>query len=319
MLDTQNNVFQFGSASADLPELNKTGFTAKFEPIASVNGDLTSVKRIPQNKAVSIWADDRFLGVTGGRYKIVQNGVLFDALNQAVKKTLTSREINSALLDEKTSDGGAFSSVQYRLPALRQEIDYKNGNGTEVDFTVGFINTFDGSSSVKMRFGCYDLVCLNGMIIGDYQQATGRHTSGFDIDKLAKFIEEGIAGYKKEIIECRRMVSSPITKNQVATFLKYAIGKTENDAGLTVMNRKAEKIYNQFIEEAEGRFNRGFNVFALHSALTYYASHNDQEAGFTVRGAKDSDNEAKALNQRGEQVRNIVSSSGFRSLITAVA
>ena len=300
----------------NLPCLDNTGFNAEFD---SVRRDSTN-ELISRDDLQTIWRGDNgaYLGHAKGRYHIVQNASLFHALNEAAKNTLNAREIESAILTEKTSDGGAFSSVQYRIPAMRETIGYANGNSTEIDFTIGFINSFDGSTSVKMRFGCYDLVCLNGLVLGEFEQATGRHTAGINIAKLGKFIADGITGYKDNIRAIKNMAASPLTMDQAHTWLLDNVGHKTNDNGEKILTRLGESLFVQFKHEAQSNeFNRGFNVFALHSALTYYASHNDSDSGFTVRASGQTDNEAKSLDKRGERVRRLISRESFTDLVIA--
>ena len=313
------NLFSTDSENApaiNLPCLSDTGFTAEFD---SVRRDSTD-ELISREDLQTIWRGDNgaYLGHAKGRYHIVQNASLFQALNEAAKNTLNAREIESAILTEKTSDGGAFSSVQYRIPAMRETIGYANGNSTEIDFTIGFINSFDGSTSVKMRFGCYDLVCLNGLVLGEFEQATGRHTVGINIAKLGAFIADGITGYKNNIRDIKNMAASPLTKQQAHQWLLDNVGCKVGEGNEKTLNRLGESLYNQFKHEAtSAEFNRGFNVFALHSALTYYASHNDADSGFTVRASGQSDNEAKSLDKRGEKVRRLISRESFTDLVIA--
>jgi len=313
------NLFANDSENApaiNLPCLDDTGFNAEFD---SVRRDSTG-ELISRDDLQTIWRGDNgaYLGHAKGRYHIVQNASLFQALNEAAKNTLNVREIESAILTEKTSDDGAFSSVQYRIPAMRETIGYANGNHTEIDFTIGFINSFDGSTSVKMRFGCYDLVCLNGLVLGEFEQATGRHTAGINIARLGAFIADGITGYKNNIRAIKNMAASPLTKQQAHQWLLDNVGCKAGEGNEKTLNRLGESLYNQFKYEAtSAEFNRGFNVFALHSALTYYASHNDADSGFTVRASGSSDNEAKSLDKRGEKVRRLISRDSFTDLVIA--
>ena len=61
-------------------------------------------------------------------------------------------------------------------------------------------------------------------------------------------------------------------------------------------------------------FDRGMNVYALTSAMTYYSSHDSDE--FPVRRTGN-DNVATALEARSDEVQRWISSEPFKQLLAA--
>lgn len=315
-------------SSLDLPPLIDTGFTASIDRIVesekgikiplAYKGRGASRKKVSQVNVVYRDDTEAYLGHVGKGYAVVQNEIIYNSLNTAVKRALNCHEISGAILDEKTSHGGGFCSIQYRLPELRQPVNYANGNGTELDYTVGFINTFDGSSSLQLRLGCYDLVCTNGMLIGDFNSIKGRHTAGINMDRLTQFIQDGLNDHKLKAIEFERMSQSALALDDAKKWL-LTNREFQHTTDSEKLSRLGEAMLNQFEVEATGDNGRGFNVFALTSALTYYSSHNDDASGFKVKNSDNEDNVAAALIGRENTVQAITSRDSFKALLTAAA
>ena len=61
---------------------------------------------------------------------------------------------------------------------------------------------------------------------------------------------------------------------------------------------------------------RGPNVFSLHSALTNYSSHRNDDL-FRTRKTKHEDVEAEILLKREEEIINVINTQQFQSLIAA--
>ena len=79
----------------------------------------------------------------------------------------------------------------------------------------------------------------------------------------------------------------------------------------SMSERKAERLLDRAARECA---DRGFNVYALTSAFTYYSSHNSDE--FPIRNTGN-DNVATTLASRQSEVTRWVSSSPFQRLLAA--
>ena len=89
-------------------------------------------------------------------------------------------------------------------------------------------------------------------------------------------------------------------------------GESVIDSLPGMSKRRGKKLKEQFLLEVS---TRGSNMWALASALTYYASHNSPS--FPVKGSAANDNETKALLVRGRQVTRWLESKQFQSLAQA--
>ncbi len=77
--------------------------------------------------------------------------------------------------------------------------------------------------------------------------------------------------------------------------------------------RKAERMYQLYMHEADIR---GHNKFALYSAFTNYASYADERNGFKLR---DTDNDTQAISMWGreQEVNQWISDKRFQQLQAA--
>jgi len=80
----------------------------------------------------------------------------------------------------------------------------------------------------------------------------------------------------------------------------------------TIMDseRAADNMTNQFLSEASIR---GYNVFALYSAMTNYATYADERNGFKLR-ASNNDNTAITMFGREQNVSKWISHPAFKAL-----
>ena len=79
----------------------------------------------------------------------------------------------------------------------------------------------------------------------------------------------------------------------------------------SMSERKAERLLDRAARECA---DRGFNVYALTSAFTFYSSHNSEE--FPIRNTGN-DNIATTLSDRQSEVTRWVQSAPFQALLAA--
>jgi hypothetical protein len=78
-------------------------------------------------------------------------------------------------------------------------------------------------------------------------------------------------------------------------------------------DRKSEKMYSLFQQEASVR---GYNVFALYSAFTNYATYADDRNGFNLRNTGN-DTNAVSMFSREHDVSRWIETPQFRQLVAA--
>lgn len=284
------------------PTLEVTGFSAITAPLTfSPADDQTGLYPIPtQIGQAVIRADNRQpLGIVGQRYAIAQNPDLQAAAAEACEAALPVTALQGIALKEFTSRGGAYTRFEYTFPGMGADIRQLSGASTQLNFRVGVTNSFNGSGSIRAMAGAYDLICTNGMVIGEFESSAFRHSAGFHPGKLKAFIEIEAQRY----IERVRIWQSWALKEIRPAGAKEAL----EAAGMS--GRRVEKMMEQLEIEAQSR---GMTVWSLYSALTYYSSHNSNR--FTVRNSAAADNVAETLDRREREVSSVISNEAFLRL-----
>ena len=297
-----NNVISFPATIAAAPvlsmpeELNYIvkSAPALFEPIKGagvVDGMGFQNFRTDTEKA---------LGMVKDRYTIVQNADLFDSLAQALDGAAPARALEGAKIKPATSYQGAQAFADIAFPQLTEDLVQARGNSTALTFRLLLWNSFDGSSPVRLAAGAIDGFCSNGMIFGSYDLFGKRHTKGFSQADLEKFVGNSFLLFQEKITQLRRETFAPIELTQAEEFLKKSFSE-----------RRASALLEQFqIESVE----RGQTVWALRSALTYYASHSRH--AFVVRNTGQ-DSAAAVLYGRENEIASLFSSRDWRDLVAA--
>jgi hypothetical protein len=303
-IQANNNVFSFAAATgATFPALQETGFTAAFQPIYL--GDGSEIDQTT-GRAVVRTDTNKALGIVGNNYGIAQNNDLREVIMTACEKVMPREYLRDIGLTEQTSGGGAFTKFTFEFPnaaaTIRQTMraaGYNRVKETMLNFRVSVINSFGGRTPAILQAGAMDLVCLNGMVLADFDTSKKRHTSGFNPEYFAEFLEEQAQQFKTRVSVWQSWADKQITPSQAEETLKAA----------GISPRLTAKLMEQLDREAQAR---GQTVWALYSALTYYASHNSAEFG--VKGSGQKDNAAEALYKRSAEVSRIVSSRAWASL-----
>ncbi len=260
-----------------------------------------SYRGVGTHKAVVRTDNNRedLLGVVGIDYQIVPNDAFFGAVETAFTDQMRPDYLDSAQVMDRISRNGAFSLREYRFPALKVDV-----GGATVAYRAFAWNTYDGTGSVKLCHGAIDFFCTNGMVFGEYSTLSRRHTAGFNMPNFERFVTKGLEDWQKNARRLEVWAATTITRAQAEQCIRDLPG---------VSDRKAERLLDQYDVE---RSDRGASVWALYSALTYYATHNDEKAGFRVRRTGN-DNEAETLAKREIQVSAWTRSNAFNRLLAA--
>ena len=242
---------------------------------------------------------EKSLGAVQERYKIVQNQELFDSLAQALDGAAPARALEGAKIKPATSYGGRQAFADISFPSLTEDLVQARGNSTALTFRLLLWNSFDGSSPVRLAAGAIDGFCSNGMIFGSYDLFGRRHTKGFNQKDLSDFVGNSFVLFQDKIAQLRRETFAPVELQQAEEFLK----KNFSD-------RRAAQLLERFAVEAQ---ERGATVWALRSALTFYASHNSSQ--FSVRNTGQ-DSAAAVLYGRENEIASLFSSRDWRDLVS---
>jgi hypothetical protein len=240
------------------------------------------------------------LGMVKDRYQIVQNADLFESLAHALESAAPARSLEGAKIKPSTSYQGAQAFADIAFPRLTEDLVQARGNSTALTFRLLLWNSFDGSSPVRLAAGAIDGFCTNGMIFGSYDLFGRRHTKGFSQKDLSDFVGNSFVLFQEKITELRRETFKPIELTQAEDFLKKNFSE-----------RRAAQLLERFAVEAQ---ERGATVWALRSALTFYASHNSSQ--FAVRNTGQ-DSAAAVLYGRENEISSLFAEASWRELLAA--
>lgn len=248
----------------------------------------------PKHKAVVRTDTDEIVGIVGSNYRVLPNAEFFGMVEETIRETIDESLLAGAHVRERTT--GSWSMREYVLPEFAVRL---RGSQHETDVGLRIIasNSYDGGSSASILSGLIDFYCTNGMVVGrDVASVLARHSSGLTTQRLRNPLIQSLTTAQEHVDELQTMITTPMDEDAPVSILeKFFSGK------------RAAEIFEQLQNE---RVVRGDNVFALHSALTHYASHDS----YNTRG--DEPTSPRNMFAREHEVGRVLRSPEFRSLYT---
>jgi hypothetical protein len=242
---------------------------------------------------------DEIVGVVGANYSLLPNSVYFSTIEETMRGAIPGDMWEGVQVRDSLSRAGAFCRREYVFPAYAEQLRNTIHN-TDIGLRLIAWNSYDGGTSAGLMSGLIDFYCTNGMVVGkNIASTTARHSSRMDPQVFVEPLRRSIDQTEEMVDEVRRMARTPVTSDDAIEFLE----KTFSD-------RRAGAMHARFLAETE---QRGQNVFALLSAMTFYSSHNSEE--FPTRGREGT--ETQTLHGREIEVQRATASPAFRSLLEA--
>jgi len=254
------------------------------------------------------WAEqDTLLSIVNTKYRVVQNEEILIPMQHQMINHFDPSVLADIQIKDHIAKNGAVCFSEYILPKMKGSVETDTGHKTEIGLRFILKNTFDGSSSVVFYGGVIDFFCTNGMISGEYDVTKKRHTKNFSVDGFLAAFDNSIERHQDIVMQYQRWADKKIynTDKVVRLFRKLSTG---NEQEPKKKNGLSGKLFAQYIDEASVR---GNNVFSLVSAMTHYASHDDDR--FPLRINSDSD----SLFNRQETVRKWLNSNAFADFLEA--
>ena len=235
--------------------MNETDYIVKRVPLGI--GEASN----PNNYQALVRKDtNEVLNVVGDSYRLIQNQELFGEIESCLKHSLGEDNFNNVKIEEQVSKGGLWAKKEWIFPDIT--VETTKGSNSEIAFRVIGINAF-GSSAVKCLFGGIDSYCTNGIIIGEQVGMIKKaHYGNYVIGEAMDPVRESVERFKESGEKWREWQEVKITADDARNFL---------DKHFTL--RVAEVVLEQFKREI---LNRGKTLWALYSAMTAYASHENQ-------------------------------------------
>lgn len=235
----------------------------------------------------------RALNVVGVGYQLVQNKSLFMAIEDQFMDAFTPDELVGVKVNDSMAYDGRTCVREYQFPNVRCEAP----SVSDIAFRTIVKNGF-GGSSIALFTGAIDFFCTNGMISGKYDCMYMRHTKGLKLTNITRRIRRSIDVFYTNVSMWHEWYGKRIDNDEARGFFadKYS-------------DQLAKRLFRQYLIEAQVH---GPNMWALYSALTYYATHD--EGDFATRKT-DTNHSPVTMLKREEQVQSVVSSDTWLRLV----
>lgn len=200
----------------------------------------------------------------GANYSLVSNEEVFGRVDTLIRHQ-SGLDTNGMKIVDKLAYNGGRSYREYIFPEHQVRVtsgDGVPGVGDITELRISVINSYDGSSKVKVGVGGFRLVCLNGMTMGEkFGSFSSQHSKGFDPSSIAPRISCALTNFF-EVGEKWKVWAG--------TFCSPA----EADNIILSVAGKSEALFKQLqIFWHNEQIKMGSSLWALYNALTYWATH----------------------------------------------
>ena len=276
--------------------MNVSDFTVAERPLFMVDGKTDLPARVPEYKALYRTDTGQVLSVVKNSYRVIQNEEVFDAVEQNVVQALGHSRLVNAKIEDDIAKYGLLSMRSWVFPDIR--VRSTTTSKSDIAFRIVAINGF-GGISVKCFYGGVDFYCLNGLIVGeDYSALVFRHTKHTDTGIRFTPIRDSLKQFEEQSKIWLRWQNTEVDHESVMSFLKEIM---ESDS---LLNALKDQIFNEYVH-------RGQTLWAVYSALTFYASHND---GIFAVSERAKGNEAAVMLRRQNAVKRMVDSPQWKEM-----
>ena len=276
--------------------MNASDFTVAERPLFMVDSRADLVAEVPEFKALYRTDTGQVLSVVKNSYRVIQNEEVFDAVEQNVVQALGHSRLANAKIEDDIAKDGLLSMRSWVFPDIR--VRSTTTSKSDIAFRIVAINGF-GGISVKCFYGGIDFYCLNGMILGEnYSTVTFRHAKYIDTSVRFTPIRDSLKLFEKQSKIWLRWQNTEVDHESVISFLKEIM---ESDS---LLNALKDQIFNEYVH-------RGQTLWAVYSALTFYASHNE---GIFAVSERAKGNEAAVMLRRQNAVKRMVDSPQWKEM-----
>jgi hypothetical protein len=234
---------------------NDLFFPVKIVPLDTV---LPSGMHSSKGEQAVIRTDtNEIVKVHGARYHLIKNEDVYEDVQQTLFNH-PDIDHNGVIIKDQVARAGGLSIRSYIFP--EHEIKMKAGDSTQLRINV--INSYDGSSGLRICTGGYRLVCSNGQIIGDaISDYRTQHTSGFARQAVEPRIAASLTNFLNTGDQWRAWVNTPVSQDQVNAVLSRIAGDSD---------QLFETLVSYWKKESK---TLGFNKWALYNVMTFWSTH----------------------------------------------
>ncbi|MBH0050690.1 DUF932 domain-containing protein [Pseudoalteromonas sp. SWYJZ19] len=232
--------------------------------------DLTSM---PDRKLQAVVRKDTntVLAVHGQRYTLIKNEDVYDRVDAAIRESDALDTNGMRIVDSIAYEGGR-AIRSYIFP--EHKISIGRGRRDVTNLRLNVINSYDGSTNLRINMGGYRIVCANGMVVGtDVSNYVARHTSGFNVDEVKARVAASVENFVRMGDKWRMWSKEPCTDEKaVALVSEFARGSAA----------MRTKLFDIWLEESK---NLGKTMWAFFNALTYWSTHAEIKAASAPNAA----------------------------------
>jgi hypothetical protein len=257
--------------------------------------------KVKDKKYVINGSTGDYIGVVGDTFNCASHGDFFNGVHDTITENLGDAECEGMNMKWKVARQNAWAMLDMTLPNVTARIE-TDKHSTTIAQRIIALHGIDGSCSNQTFFGAIDFFCTNGMIRGEHDKVRRKNTSNFSMDRFIRDLRESTQSFYAQSSRLQGWANKPLFVGDVKSMLET----------LLKSDKTAEKMLTLYNQEAGVR---GQNVWALYSAFTNYASHNEVN-GFGLRNTG-KDTKAVSMFQRESKVSQWIESKPFKELIAA--
>ena len=263
------------------------------------------IERFPERCFVIREDTDEAIGIVGKDFGGVDHPTYFGQIRGAVAEELgfthkdfyDSMSINNDItIDTKVSRNGAWALEKMVSNNHKATVE-TDRHTTETALSLYAWHGVDGSTSNNVISGAIDFFCTNGMVTGDYSKIRKKNTRHFDMSRITHEMEGIYDRWLDHNAWCQKLAEKDIS----VTSLK-------NTLEVMLPERASKNMLNSVLDEFSVR---GANAWAVYSAFTQYASHEDR---FSFRQTAN-DNTLERQFKRNEDVAKWIEHPAFLQLV----
>jgi len=255
--------------------------------------------------------------IVGKGYFVKSHRDFYTPIWDKILENFDPNDVAGVEIKYKSARNGRWGMMDLVFPNIGVPIKTSNGFETTIKLRIVCWSGLDGTTANNYMLGAIDSFCTNGQVFTKAADKDGaitklykRNSKLFDMDSFAISLTNSADTFYQKAREYQYMA----TKS-----LGWETGSAFIDSFKSLSDSKKEGL--KFILCKEFT-ERGHNIFALHSALTNYSSHNNQmdyegKSVFRSRKSKHGDMEHKILFDREVEVLSILESKQWQELLVA--
>jgi hypothetical protein len=241
------------------------------------------------------------LSVVGSGYRLVHNRELFGRVEDTMRKQMQDSDLHDVRVTDRVSGWGRTCYREYVFPNIKC---YVGGQSkSSVAFRLIVQNGY-GGSALRIHAGAIEFWCSNGMISGDFTSTYRRHTSRLEVVGMERAVTNALETFAVSQVRWRKWAHTEVKHAEAMQLFR----------DIAASPKLLESLTDQYTREVD---ERGANLWAVYSALTYYSSHN--EGQFSLRKSVEAqDTVASIMLQRELNVAQWIKSDTWRKLEEAI-